>query len=75
MATVLEIAVPSINHMYSLYLVYLLFSHFLFWFQGHNFGSGCASSWSLLTFVPVLGCCLFRSDKKVYKKTPDARLE
>ena len=26
------------------------FSYFPFWFRGQGFGSGCAGSWSLLTF-------------------------
>ena len=50
MATFWEIAAPSVYHMFSIILSFSYFSYFPFWFRGQDFGSGCASSWSLLTF-------------------------
>ena len=52
MATFWERAAPSVNHiMFSKNHVSMLFSLFPIWFQGQDFGSDCASSWLLLTFL------------------------
>ena len=38
------------------------FIYFPFWFCGHNFGSDCASSWSLFTFYFVPQNTVAKSD-------------
>ena len=46
----MERAGHSVNHLLSLSCLFVALVVFHVWFRGRDFGSDCASSWSLLNF-------------------------
>ena len=70
MASVMERAAQSVNHMFSLYFTICNFSYFPFCMRGRNLGSDCSSHCILVTSEKVLMmiyfegadycCCFFQ---------------
>ena len=63
-ATLWERAARSLNRIFSLCYVYLLFCLFPILFSGWDFGSDCTSSWSLLAF-----CFLESESSSIFSQT------